>query len=146
MKTALANGSSFALNLPDGPETLNPTDVTVKYIAPEGWTGVVDRGTEVMIDTRITGELAEEGMAREVIRFVQDQRKKADLQMEDRIVLYLGTEAAKLAAAIATHKGYICRGMPGKRVGDAAAGAGSRDYFGKNRRTAIDDSAEKESC
>jgi len=107
MKTALANGTSYVLNLPEGPETLNPTDVTVKYLAPDGWTGVVDRGTQVMIDTRITGELAAEGMAREVIRFVQDLRKKTDLQMEDRIVLYLGTESAALAAAIATHQAYM---------------------------------------
>ena len=46
-------------------------------------------------------------MAREVIRHVQQSRKDADLQMEDRIVLYLGTESANLAAAIVTHRDYI---------------------------------------
>ena len=51
----------------------------------------MDRGTQVLLDTRITEELALEGLAREVIRQVQEARKDADLQMEDRIVVYLAT-------------------------------------------------------
>ena len=60
-----------------------------------------------MIDTRITTELAEEGMAREVIRLVQDLRKKTGLEMEDRIVLYLASEDQAMQSAILTHKAYI---------------------------------------
>src|SRR5262249_39525900 len=76
---------------PLGPYVLNPEDVVVSYRAAEGWAGVVDRGTQVAIDARITDALALEGMARDVVRQVQDLRKEARLQMEDRIVLYLGT-------------------------------------------------------
>ena len=46
-------------------------------------------------------------MAREVIRYVQNARKDAGLEMDDRIALYLTTDDAKLAEAIRTHKDYI---------------------------------------
>ena len=62
---------------------------------------------EVLVDTRITEELALDGMAREVVRHVQELRKTADLKMEDRIVLYLGTDGAELKKAIETHRDYI---------------------------------------
>ena len=81
--------------------------MTVKFKSPEGWAGVVDKGTQVMVDTRITTALAEEGMAREVIRHVQDLRKKSDQEMEDRIALHMATEDPGLKSAILTHKAYI---------------------------------------
>jgi isoleucyl-tRNA synthetase len=46
-------------------------------------------------------------MAREVVRHVQELRKTAGLEMEDRIVLYLGTSSAALQKAIVEHKKYI---------------------------------------
>jgi isoleucyl-tRNA synthetase len=101
-------GQPFELPCPGGPVTLDPTDLWVTTKAPDGWAGVADRGTQVLIDTRITEELAREGMARDVIRQVQQLRKEADLEMEDRIVLHLATESAKLRQAIAAHQEYIC--------------------------------------
>ncbi len=68
---------------------------------------MVDRGTQVMVDTRITTDLAEEMMAREVIRHVQELRKKTGLEMEDRITLYLATDDPALQSAILKHKAYI---------------------------------------
>ena len=46
-------------------------------------------------------------MAREVVRHVQNSRKTAGLEMEDRIVLHLGTSDGKLAKAIAAWREYI---------------------------------------
>ena len=97
----------FELLCSDGPATLDPADVIVTQKAPEGWAGVADRGTQVLIDSRITPELAREGMARDVVRQVQELRKTADLQMEDRIVLYLGTDDAELQKAIDEHRETI---------------------------------------
>ncbi len=104
---ALATGNPWTLTVAGEPVELAASDVTVKYKSPEGWAGVVDKGTQVMVDTRITTALVEEGMAREVIRHVQDLRKKSGQEMEDRIVLYLGTEDPGLKSAISTHQAYI---------------------------------------
>jgi isoleucyl-tRNA synthetase len=103
----VAKGTAFVLQTPNGPVELEPSDVVLQWKAPEGWAGVVEQKTQVLIDKRITEELAAEGMAREVVRQVQDLRKKADLQMEDRILLHLATDSASLRKAIEVHRNYI---------------------------------------
>jgi isoleucyl-tRNA synthetase len=103
----LQAGKAIELQLEGGPATVEPSDVWVLPKVPTGFAGLVDRGTQLLLDARITPELARDGMAREVIRHVQNSRKEAGLEMEDRIVLYLHTDDAELAQAIATHRDYI---------------------------------------
>jgi len=91
----------------NGSITLEPGDFFMQQKAPDKWGGAADGNTQVLVDARITPELAREGMAREVVRFVQDSRKKADLQPEDRIAVSLQTDAADLRQAIDEHRKYI---------------------------------------
>ena len=106
---ALVDGTTTEVELPcpNGPVTLITADLWVSTKAPEGWAGVADRGTQVLIDSRLTDALKHEGMARDVIRQVQDLRKTAGLQMEDRIELCLGTESETLRKASDAHRDYI---------------------------------------
>jgi isoleucyl-tRNA synthetase len=60
-----------------------------------------------LLSTTITPELKREGMMREVIRQVQNGRKNAGLQVDDRIVLGLGTDDSELVKAIEEHKNTI---------------------------------------
>src|SRR5262249_11711009 len=87
--------------------TLEPGDVVINWKGADGWAGLMDRGTQVAIDTRITQDLAQEGMAREIVRHVQELRKKSGLEMEDRIALGLFTSDLDLQAAIDKHREYI---------------------------------------
>lgn len=64
-------------------------------------------GDQVGLDTNITPELKAEGLMRDVIRCVQNARKQADLQVDDRIKLGLKTDDSELAAAIRTHQQTI---------------------------------------
>ena len=52
----------------------------------------VENGQEVGIDLNITTDLKEEGLSREIIRVVQNARKKAGLNVDDRIKLNLSYE------------------------------------------------------
>jgi isoleucyl-tRNA synthetase len=101
-------GESFALTLADLTEVeIEPADVVLTMRGGDGWAGVADRGTQVALDTRITEELALEGLAREVVRHVQEVRKQSGLEMEDRITLHLASESAKLKKAIDVHRSYV---------------------------------------
>jgi len=60
-----------------------------------------------MIDIRIGTELANEGLARNIIRQIQEHRKNSGLNMEDRIALYLHSDSTKLMAAIDAHREHI---------------------------------------
>lgn len=64
---------------------------------------------DVRIDPRVTPELQREGLMREVIRHVQAARKKAKLNVDDRIVLSLTTDEAELTQAINEHATTICQ-------------------------------------
>jgi isoleucyl-tRNA synthetase len=104
----LQSAGSFELLCPQGNVVLDKADILIDVKAPEGWAGLADRGTQIMLDARITERLACEGIAREIVRHVQELRKKSGLEMEDRIRLYLQTESSKMREAIETHGSYIC--------------------------------------
>lgn len=55
------------------------------------------------LDKKITPELRREGLAREVVRYVQAGRKEAGLNVDDRIQLTLETDDAELQQAIQEH-------------------------------------------
>ncbi|MGL6073895.1 MAG: class I tRNA ligase family protein [Fimbriiglobus sp.] len=86
---------------------LQAADFTFEFTAEAGFVGVVEKGTQAALDTRITPELKAEGLAREVVRFVQDARKEAGLNVSDKIALTLTTDNAELTAAIDTHRTTI---------------------------------------
>ncbi len=64
-------------------------------------------GSEFGLDLNITDELRAEGMVREVIRHVQNARKNAGLNVDDRINLVLSTENDELNKAINQFKEEI---------------------------------------
>jgi len=64
-------------------------------------------GGELALDLELTDELKAEGLAREVVRYVQSARKDAGLNIDDRIKLHLEADDDLLKAAIAAHKATI---------------------------------------
>ena len=56
---------------------------------------------------RLTPELKNEGLARDIVRNVQNLRKAVGLDIEDRIRLSLVTDSAALTAAVSQCREYI---------------------------------------
>jgi isoleucyl-tRNA synthetase len=63
---------------------------------------------ETSLDTEIDEELRLEGLARELVRYVQDLRKRTGLDIADRIELYY-EGAGLLAAAMESHSDHVAR-------------------------------------
>ena len=63
-------------------------DYDVEAVDAEGYAVVEENGYVVALDTRVTAELAQEGLAREVVRRLNGMRKDAGFRLEDRIVTY----------------------------------------------------------
>jgi len=83
-----------------------PDEVEVKALAKEGFAVAEDGPYVAALVTELTPELVREGMAREFVRRVQDLRKSAELDVADRIELFVEASAG-LRSAIEAHKEYI---------------------------------------
>ncbi|HEY4889645.1 MAG TPA: isoleucine--tRNA ligase [Candidatus Dormibacteraeota bacterium] len=68
--------------------------------------GLVFEAPEVKLDTEITEELRLEGLARELVRAIQDRRKKLGLNVEDRIDTRYEADGM-LVRAVQRHGDYI---------------------------------------
>jgi len=73
-------------------------DVEIRARSHEELALAQDGVLAVALDTRLDDDLLAEGVAREVVRFVNDQRKAAGLALSDRIALTLHATGSVLAA------------------------------------------------
>jgi isoleucyl-tRNA synthetase len=93
----LVNGDSY---------DILPEEVEVKALGRQGF-AVAEEGAYVAaLITDLTPELLQEGLAREFVRRVQDLRKSAELDVADRIELYVDASPG-LKSAIEAHRDYI---------------------------------------
>ena len=72
-----------------------------------GWTVANDGSLTVALDITVTEELRSEGVARELVKRIQNLRKESGFEITDRIDILLGhhTETDK---AVAQYQDYIC--------------------------------------
>jgi isoleucyl-tRNA synthetase len=109
---AVLAGRTIAVPVPGPGEpeaAIGADDVIVTQTPRAGWAVATDAGETVAIDTTVTPELRREGLAREVIRLVQDARKIDGLDVTDRISLRWSADDPDLAAALTEHAGLIAR-------------------------------------
>ena len=84
-----------------------PDEVEVRIQAHPGFEAVAEAGRVAALRTEIDEALRREGMAREFIRRVQDQRKALGLHVADRIHLAVHA-GSDLAMALGEHEKMIC--------------------------------------
>jgi isoleucyl-tRNA synthetase len=81
-------------------------DVLVTETPREGWTYASAHGESLALDLALTPELIAQGIAREAIRLIQDERKALGFDISDRITLVWNASEEHLAA-ITAHSHHI---------------------------------------
>ena len=139
--SALARGETVTLSDHDGGQiSLAPEDVELVQQTRSGWGVASDGAVTVALDLEPDEELRREGLARELIRAVQDLRKSAGLEVSDRIVL--GVEGpGEVLPALQAHRDFVAQEVLAVEVRwepvDGAAGAADVNLDGSTVRVSL---------
>ena len=103
----MLSGGTVTVGSGEDSVLIGADDVIVTQTPRAGWAVATDAGETVAIDITISPELRREGIAREVIRLIQDARKNDGLDVSDRISLRWSSGDPEVSAALAEHAGLI---------------------------------------
>jgi len=104
---ALESGGAASVVVDGVAVELGPDELVVTETPTLGWAVASDAGVSLALDLELTDELRAAGLAREVVRFVQDARKNSGLDITDRIELWWQADATPLAVALRAHQDEI---------------------------------------
>lgn len=96
---------------------LEPGEFSLALQAPDGVSAAALPGNDavVVLETETTPELEAEGLARDVVRAIQEQRKADDLVVTDRIEVTV-TAPSDVVAALAIHERYVADQVLADRI------------------------------
>jgi isoleucyl-tRNA synthetase len=121
----LQSGAEVGIAIDGKEHSLSREDVNLVMEPLEGYQVEAEAGHAVALELDLDDELRREGLAREIVRAVQEARKQAGLDVSDRIQLALGGDDELLAAA-REHEAYIAGETLATSVGYGADGAGEK--------------------
>jgi isoleucyl-tRNA synthetase len=103
----LVEGGSVEIFVDEEPAiTIGPDDVQLVHDVRSGLGVASEGGVTVALELEVTPELRREGVARELVRMIQDARKAAGLEVTDRIELAVET-SGEPAEALDTYREEI---------------------------------------
>ncbi|HIC88506.1 MAG TPA: isoleucine--tRNA ligase, partial [Anaerolineae bacterium] len=105
----LQSGEGITLEVEGQEVALTPEEVEVRFEGKDGYSVAAEAGYLVAIQTEISEELLQEGLARELVRRIQTMRKEADFRIEDHINTYYQTEGRTLRKVLENFGDYIKR-------------------------------------
>lgn len=101
-----AKGNPVTFTLDDGDVTLEAAELVVETVQRPGWCAVSQKGRKAALSTEVTEDLLLEGFLRELLNRIQNSRKEAGFQIEDRIKVMI-KGGAMAEEALARFEGYI---------------------------------------
>ncbi len=126
----LRNDQPVTVTLDGNELTLEPGDVMVSTQQASDWASGDDAGIQVALSTALTPELIQEGMARDLIRQVQQLRKDADLEENDRIVIHWSASSdadrSAMRAMLAVWSETICTETRADAIEEREPAAGGK--------------------
>jgi isoleucyl-tRNA synthetase len=103
---SVREGEPIGISVGGREHTLTADDVLLSMKPPEGYSVEREGAHAVALDLAIDDSLLREGRSREIVHAVQNARKTAGLEVEDRIELALSGDADLLDAA-REHESYL---------------------------------------
>jgi isoleucyl-tRNA synthetase len=112
---AVLKGGPYTVQLADQTFELAPDEIVVTFEGPENLKCSLEHGTFLALDTTLTPELLQEGLARDFNRMLQDQRKALNLDISDRIVVRYFAPP-RIAEAITAHEAFLRNELLAERL------------------------------
>ncbi len=106
VRAALERDGTFTLDVDGTPVTLAEDDLQIRASSHEELALAQAGPLAVALDTTLDEALRREGLAREVVRALNDQRKAQGFEIADRVMVVLAA-AGELEAAISRHRDWI---------------------------------------
>ncbi len=99
-------GAPTEVRIGDRVVSLDPTAFLISVNSPPGYSAMENDGILAALKTEVTEDLIAEGRVRELVRHIQEARKRAGLEVTDRIRLRLRLPE-DLAEALRIHRIYV---------------------------------------
>lgn len=106
IRQQMLTGASIGLQVGKDEVQCETGDLHVHTTSAAGYACVGDADFLIALDISLTEPLLIEGIARELVRSVQDARKSAKLEISDRISLTI-TGSARVQTALQRHRDYL---------------------------------------
>ncbi len=103
---ALTKGLPIEVSVGGKVMSLLPGEVEVRTRPREGYRSEHDKGIVVGLNMTLSEELAEEGLAKDIVRRIQNQRKNAGFDISDKIIAYYQA-GNRLREVLETFREYI---------------------------------------
>jgi isoleucyl-tRNA synthetase len=107
LAAAFKDGGSASVPVEGETLTLSPDEVVITETPREGWAVESASGETVALDLTVTPALRRAGLAREVVRILQEARKSAGLDITDRVSVWWTATSAETAEALMEHGGLV---------------------------------------
>lgn len=104
---AVEQQKSIAFQVEGAEVVLALEDMEITTNDIPGWTVISESGVTVALDTTITPELRQEGIARELVNRIQNLRKDSGFDVTDKIEIRL-QKRPELTEAVTSNLNYIC--------------------------------------
>jgi isoleucyl-tRNA synthetase len=119
LASAVLAGGTFDV----GSATVGADDVIITQTPRAGWAVTSAGGETVALDASVTDELRRAGLAREVVRIIQESRKTSGLEIGDRIWLRWSAADPELGSVLDLHGQEIAAEVLATDYGPASPAA-----------------------
>jgi isoleucyl-tRNA synthetase len=119
----------------DGIE-LQPDELLVTISGKPGYAVAEEAGYAVAVTTEITPELADEGLARELVRRIQEMRKTAGFDIADHIRIHHAGDP-EVARVFDAWRAYICQETLADAISEGSGPGHSEDHDVDGRKATL---------